>query len=60
VGILGAWAHLSVHHLFDKLYVANMHLYVGAYLGVVMAGAQHLRTVGTPAQHDIPSQQATT
>jgi hypothetical protein len=51
---------LSVHHLFDKLYVANMHLYVGAYLGVVMAGAQHLRTVGTPAQHDIPSQQATT
>jgi len=36
VGILAAWAHLTAHHLFDKLYVANMHFYVGAYLGLVM------------------------
>ncbi|MCS7324915.1 MAG: O-antigen ligase family protein, partial [Anaerolineae bacterium] len=36
-GILGAWAHLSVHQLFDNLYVANMHLLLGAYLGFVMA-----------------------
>lgn len=36
-GILGAWAHLAVHHLFDKLYVANMHLLIGAYLGFVFA-----------------------
>ncbi len=40
VGILGAWTHLSIHHLFDKLYVANMHLYVGAYLGLMMASAR--------------------
>ena len=37
VGILGAWAHLTAHHLFDNLYVANMHLYVGAYLGLALA-----------------------
>jgi putative inorganic carbon (HCO3(-)) transporter len=37
VGILGAWAHLTAHHLFDKLYVANMHLYIGTYLGLVLA-----------------------
>lgn len=36
-GILGAWAHLTTHHLFDKLYVANMHLLIGAYLGFVLA-----------------------
>ncbi|GIV84953.1 MAG: hypothetical protein KatS3mg052_1960 [Candidatus Roseilinea sp.] len=36
-GILGAWTHLAVHHLFDKLYVANMHLLIGAYLGFVFA-----------------------
>ncbi|MFN4293957.1 MAG: O-antigen ligase family protein [Thermoflexales bacterium] len=36
-GILGAWAHLAAHHLFDKLYVANMHLLIGAYLGFVFA-----------------------
>ncbi|MCS6846523.1 MAG: O-antigen ligase family protein [Anaerolineae bacterium] len=37
IGVLGAWAHLTVHHLFDKLYVANMHLLIGAYLGFVLA-----------------------
>jgi O-antigen ligase len=43
-GILGAWAHLSMHHLFDKLYVANLHLYVGAYLGLVLAAAAEVIT----------------
>ncbi len=38
LGVLGAWAHLSAHHLFDKLYVANLHLLLGAYLGWVMHG----------------------
>ncbi len=38
VGVLGAWAHLSAHHLFDKLYVANLHLLMGAYLSWVMRG----------------------
>ena len=37
VGILGAWAHLAAHHVFDKLYVANMHMLIGAYLGFIIA-----------------------
>jgi O-antigen ligase len=40
VGILGAWAHLAVHHAFDNLYVANMHLLIGAYLGFVIAASR--------------------
>ena len=35
IGLLGAWTHLSVHQLVDKLYVANLHLYIGALLGVL-------------------------
>lgn len=35
VGLLGAWTHLSVHHLFDNLYVNNVHLHVGVMLGLV-------------------------
>jgi O-antigen ligase len=35
IGLLGAWTHLSVHNLFDNLYVNNVHLYVGVVLGVV-------------------------
>jgi len=35
LGLLGAWAHLSVHHLFDNLYVNNTHLLFGAMLGVL-------------------------
>lgn len=35
-GLLGAWTHLSVHHLFDNLYVNNTHLLIGALLGVLM------------------------
>jgi putative inorganic carbon (HCO3(-)) transporter len=33
IGLLGTWTHLSVHHLFDNLYVNNVHLYVGVLLG---------------------------
>jgi O-antigen ligase len=39
VGILGAWAHLTAHHVFDNLYVANMHLLIGAYLGFIIAAS---------------------
>ncbi|MBP8241441.1 MAG: O-antigen ligase family protein, partial [Thermoflexales bacterium] len=39
IGLLGAVAHLSVHHLFDNLYVANTFLLIGAYLGL-FAGAR--------------------
>jgi O-antigen ligase len=35
LGLLGAWTHLSVHHLFDNLYVNNTHLLFGALLGVL-------------------------
>lgn len=41
VGLLGAWTQLTVHHLFDNLYVNNVHLLVGLLLGllaVVRAG----------------------
>jgi O-antigen ligase len=35
LGLLGAWAHLAVHHLVDYLYVNNIHLSVGAMLGLL-------------------------
>jgi O-antigen ligase len=35
VGLLGVWAHLTVHHLFDNLYVANMFMLIGVYLGML-------------------------
>jgi putative inorganic carbon (HCO3(-)) transporter len=35
IGLLGAWTHLSVHHLFDNLYVNNVHLYVGVLFGLL-------------------------
>jgi O-antigen ligase len=35
LGLLGAWMHLSVHHLFDDLYVNNAHLLIGALLGML-------------------------
>jgi putative inorganic carbon (hco3(-)) transporter len=35
LGLLGAWVHLSAHHLFDNLYVDNVHLNIGAMIGVL-------------------------
>ncbi len=37
IGLLGAWVHLNVHHLFDNLYVNNTHLLVGILLGLLAA-----------------------
>lgn len=34
LGLLAAWTALSVHHLFDKLYVNNLFIYFGAMLGL--------------------------
>jgi putative inorganic carbon (HCO3(-)) transporter len=34
IGLLAAWTALSVHQLFDKLYVNNLYLYFGAMLGL--------------------------
>jgi O-antigen ligase len=35
LGLLGAWAHLAVHSFFDKLYVNNLFLHLGAMLGLI-------------------------
>ncbi len=35
VGVLGAWAHIAVHSLFDKLFVNNLFLHFGAMLGLI-------------------------
>ncbi len=35
LGLLGAWTYLAVHSLFDKLYVNNLYLHVGALLGIL-------------------------
>ena len=35
IGLLGAWTHLTVHHLLDNLYVNNVHLHVGVLLGLL-------------------------
>ncbi len=35
VGMMGAWTHLSVHHVLDNLYVANIHLHIGVLLGLL-------------------------
>jgi len=35
IGLLGAWAHLSMHNFLDKLYVANLHLHIAALLGIL-------------------------
>lgn len=35
LGLLGVWTHLAVHSLFDKLYVNNIYLHLGAMLGLI-------------------------
>ena len=35
LGILGVWAHLAVHSMFNKLYVDNMPLHLGVMFGIV-------------------------
>jgi O-antigen ligase len=39
VGLLGAFAHLTAHHFFDNLYVANMHMLIGVYIGLLAVSA---------------------
>jgi len=36
IGLLGTWTHLTVHHLFDNLYVANSFLLMGVMLGLLV------------------------
>ena len=35
LGLLGAWVSLSVHQIVDNLYVANIYLLIGVYLGLL-------------------------
>jgi O-antigen ligase len=37
LGLLAVWIHLSVHSVFDKLYVNNLFLHIGALLGLIGA-----------------------
>ena len=37
IGILGAWAYLSVHSLFDNLFVQHMQLQLALLLGILFA-----------------------
>jgi len=34
VGLLGAWSHVTVHHLLDNLFVNNVHLHIGVLMGL--------------------------
>lgn len=45
IGLLGAWTYLSVHSLFDNLYVNNLFIHIGFMIGLVMI--LHSQTVGT-------------
>jgi hypothetical protein len=35
VGLLGSWIYLSVHSVFDNLYVNNIFVHIGLMLGVL-------------------------
>jgi putative inorganic carbon (hco3(-)) transporter len=35
VGLLGTWTYLSVHSVFDNLYVNNLFLHIGLMLGIL-------------------------
>ena len=37
IGVLGVVVHLSVHHLFDNLFVQGMYLHVALWLGAAVA-----------------------
>ena len=53
LGALGSWTYLAVHSIFDKLYVDNLFLHVGAILGLI--GGLHLsskRVNQTNDEHD--------
>jgi O-antigen ligase len=43
VGLLGAWAHLSAHHLVDNLYVNNLHFLLAGLLALLVHLASQTR-----------------
>jgi O-antigen ligase len=46
LGLMGAWVHLSVHHLVDKLYVNNIYLHLGALIGILILLQRDAHLVG--------------
>ena len=54
LGVLGVIAHLSVHHLFDNLYVQGMYLHVALWLGAAVALAKDRLTVTGSASASEP------
>ena len=54
LGVLGIIAHLSVHHLFDNLYVQGMYLHVALWLGAAVALAKDKLTVTRSASASEP------
>ena len=54
LGVLGIIAHLSVHHLFDNLYVQGMYLHVALWLGAAVALAKENLTVTRSASASEP------
>ncbi len=36
IGLLGSWAYLAIHSLFDNLYVNNLFLHIGLMLGLLI------------------------
>ncbi len=47
LGLLGVWTHLAVHNLVDYLFVNNVHMYLGALLGVLAVIAARTSTDST-------------
>lgn len=35
IGIVGVWLHIAMHNIVDNLYVANMFMFIGAFLGLI-------------------------
>ena len=56
LGVLGVIAHLSVHHLFDNLYVQGMYLHVALWLGAAIALVKDRLavTISAPAPAPFP------
>ncbi len=44
VGMLGTWVYLSIHSVFDNLYVNNLFLHIGTILGIL--GVLYNQVVG--------------
>jgi len=48
VGLLGAWTHISVHHLLDNVFVNNAHLAIGVLFGILVFTLQASCEMTTP------------